>query len=144
MPAFEITHQSIDPSQLKGRLIDPRCGAFVVFEGWVRDHNQGRNVQRLEYEVHEPLAVSEGRKVLLEAIEKFGVNNADGVHRQGALEVGDCAVWVAVSSAHREEAFNACRYIIDEIKHRLPIWKKEYYSNGDSGWVNCERCAAGS
>ena len=61
--------------------------------------------------------------------------------RSGLLEIGDCAVWVGVCSEHRDEAFRACRYVIDEIKHRLPIWKKEHYVNGDSGWVNCERCA---
>jgi molybdopterin synthase catalytic subunit len=64
------------------------------------------------------------------------------MHRIGALAVGELAVWVGVSAAHRDEAFRACRYIIDEVKHRLPIWKKEHYLNGDSGWVNCERCAA--
>jgi molybdopterin synthase catalytic subunit/adenylyltransferase/sulfurtransferase len=64
------------------------------------------------------------------------------VHRIGALQVGELAVWVGVSAAHRDEAFRACRYIIDEVKHRLPIWKKEHYLNGDSGWVNCERCAS--
>jgi len=63
------------------------------------------------------------------------------VHRIGVLAVGELAVWVGVSAAHRDEAFRACRYIIDEVKHRLPIWKKEHYLNGDSGWVNCERCA---
>ena len=62
----------------------------------------------------------------------------------GTLELGDGAVWVGVVSKHRDEAFKACRYIIDELKHRLPIWKKEHYANGDSGWVNCERCAAAS
>ena len=64
------------------------------------------------------------------------------VHRVGLLELGECAVWIGVASPHRDEAFKACRYIIDEIKVRLPIWKKEHYVNGDSGWVNCERCAA--
>ena len=64
------------------------------------------------------------------------------MHRVGSLALGDVAVWVGVSAAHRDEAFRACRYIIDEVKHRLPIWKKEHYENGDSGWVNCERCAA--
>ena len=63
------------------------------------------------------------------------------VHRTGMLDIGDCAVWVGVSSPHRDEAFRACRYIIDQIKVRLPIWKKEYYEDGHSGWVNCERCA---
>jgi adenylyltransferase/sulfurtransferase len=76
-----------------------------------------------------------------QAIEKFGVSRAACVHRVGDLAVGELAVWVGVSAAHRQEAFAACRYIIDEVKHRVPIWKKEHYEDGDSGWVNCERCA---
>jgi molybdopterin synthase catalytic subunit len=77
-----------------------------------------------------------------EAIARFGVARAACVHRVGELAVGELAVWVGVSAPHRDEAFRACRYIIDEVKHRLPIWKKEHYLDGDSGWVNCERCAA--
>jgi molybdopterin synthase catalytic subunit len=87
------------------------------------------------------VAVAEGEKILAEAAGKFPYLHAHCVHRTGMLEIGDCAVWVGVASAHRDEAFKACRYIIDELKHRLPIWKKEHYANGDSGWVNCERCA---
>jgi hypothetical protein len=85
--------------------------------------------------------LSEGEKVLAEARERFPHLQAICVHRSGLLEIGDCAVWVGVASAHRDEAFKACRYIIDQIKVRLPIWKKEHYVDGDSGWVNCERCA---
>jgi molybdopterin synthase catalytic subunit len=70
------------------------------------------------------------------------VKHALCIHRVGALGLSDMAVWVGVSSAHRGEAFDACRFIIDEVKHRVPIWKKEHYRSGDSGWVNCERCAA--
>ena len=87
------------------------------------------------------LAVSEGQKVIMEAKQQFPFLDACCVHRSGLLEIGDCAVWVGVSARHRDEAFKACRYIIDEIKIRLPIWKKEHYVDGDSGWVNCERCA---
>jgi molybdopterin synthase catalytic subunit len=99
-------------------------------------------VRGLEYEAFAPLALREGERILTEACERFGVRRAVCVHRVGALQLGDLAVYVAVSAAHRDEAFRACRYIIDEVKHRLPIWKKEHYENGDSGWVNCERCAA--
>ena len=74
-------------------------------------------------------------------MERFGVRGARCVHRLGELGLGEVAVWVGVASGHRAEAFAACRYIIDEVKHRLPIWKKEHYLDGDSGWVNCERCA---
>ena len=87
------------------------------------------------------LANKEGERIVKEAIERFGVLKAACVHRVGSLAIGDIAVWVGVSSKHRAEAFAACRYIIDEVKHRVPIWKKEHYVNGDSGWVNCERCA---
>jgi molybdopterin synthase catalytic subunit len=98
-------------------------------------------VTRLEYEAFEALADKEGERIVREAIERFGITKAACVHRIGALAIGDLAVWVGVSSRHRAEAFAACRYIIDEVKHRVPIWKKEHYANGDSGWVNCERCA---
>ena len=97
---------------------------------------------RLEYEVYGPLAVSEGQRLIAEAKERFGITGARVVHREGSLELGDCAVWVGVTAPHRDEAFTACRFLIDEAKVRLPIWKKEHYLSGDSGWVNCERCAA--
>ena len=122
-------------------MIDFSAVAFVGMEGWVRNHNEGQAVCRLEYEVYELLAVKEGEIVISEAKERHPILQADCVHRSGLLEIGECAVWVGVISAHRDEAFAACRYIIDEIKIRLPIWKNEYYTNGDSGWVNCERCA---
>jgi molybdopterin synthase catalytic subunit len=86
--------------------------------------------------------VREGERIVAEAIARFGAARAACVHRVGELAVGELAVWVGVSAPHRDEAFRACRYIIDEVKHRLPIWKKEHYLDGDSGWVNCERCAA--
>lgn len=138
---FQITAEPIVPEQLRARLADLSCGGYVSFEGWVRDHNEGQQVVRLAYEVHAPIAITEGQRVLREAQEKFGISQAFGIHREGELALGDCAVFVAVSSPHRGEAFEACRFIIDEVKQRLPIWKKEYYDNGNSGWVNCERCS---
>ena len=138
---FEISAEPIVPERYRDRVTDVSCGGYATFEGWVRDHNEGHQVTRLDYEVHAPLAITEGEKILAEAREKFGITKAFGIHREGSLGLGDCAVFVAVSSPHRGEAFAACRYIIDEVKQRLPIWKKEFYVNGDSGWVNCERCA---
>lgn len=138
----EITRESIDPAALARALANPAAGGYCAFEGWVRNENEGHAVERLEYEAYEPLAIVEGEKVLAEAKEKFPYLEARCVHRVGMLEIGECAVWIGVTSAHRDEAFRACRYIIDEIKVRLPIWKKEHYVNGDSGWVNCERCAS--
>lgn len=138
---MQITDRPIEPEQLRGTLQDPAAGAYTAFEGWIRNVNEGQAVLRLEYEAYEPLALSEGEKVVREAIDRFDVLHARCVHRTGLLELGECAVWVGVSSGHRDEAFRACRYIIDEIKVRLPIWKKEHYADGHSGWVNCERCA---
>lgn len=138
---IEVTDKAIDAAKLKDALINPGAGGFCAFEGWVRNHNDGRTVERLEYEAYEPLVISEGQKVLAEAAQQFPFLQARCVHRTGLLEIGDMAVWVGVASAHRDEAFKACRYIIDELKVRLPIWKKEHYVDGDSDWVNCERCA---
>lgn len=139
---IRITPERIDPDVLRRALFDDAAGAYCGFEGWVRNLNEGQTVLQLEYEVYETLALSEGEKILLEAAAKFPHLHAHCVHRTGLLEIGDCAVWVGVSSAHRDEAFHACRYIIDALKTRLPIWKKEYYANGDAAWVNCERCAS--
>ena len=139
---MRISDRTIEPDKLRDALTDEAAGAYVAFEGWIRNENEGQEVLRLEYEVYGPLAIKEGNKVIEEARAKFPIQHADCVHREGLLEIGECAVWVGVTSAHRDEAFAACRFIIDEVKTRLPIWKKEFYVNGDSGWVNCERCAA--
>lgn len=131
----------IEPAVLSRKLANVHCGGFVTFEGWVRDHNEGRKVEALEYEVYTPIAESEGAVILAEAKERFEITEAWVEHREGRLALEDCAVWVGVAAAHRGAAFDACRYIIDNVKVRLPIWKKEFYVDGDSGWVNCEACA---
>lgn len=143
MVAFTFSHTPLATAELARALADEGCGALVTFEGWVRNHNEGRRVERLEYESYEALGLSEGKRILVEAIERFGVSHARCVHRLGGLDLGDVAVWVGVSAPHRGEAFAACRYIIDEVKRCVPIWKKEFYAEGDSGWVNCERCSGG-
>jgi molybdopterin/thiamine biosynthesis adenylyltransferase/molybdopterin synthase catalytic subunit/rhodanese-related sulfurtransferase len=141
MATFRFSRTTIDVASLRAELADPACGGYTSFEGLVRNHNEGLSVRHLEYEAFEPLAVKEGERIVAEAIERFGIERAACVHRIGDLAIGDMAVWVGASARHRDEAFRACRYIIDEVKHRVPIWKKEHYENGDSGWVNCERCA---
>jgi len=141
MKSFSFSQSTLDTAALRIALEDPTAGGYASFEGWVRNHNEGHAVTRLEYEAFEALANKEGERIVREAIEKFGIVKAACVHRVGSLAIGDLAVWVGVSSRHRAEAFAACRYIIDEVKHRVPIWKKEHYVTGDSGWVNCERCA---
>ena len=141
MAAFRFSRTPFDAAALRAQLADPACGGYASFEGLVRNHNEGMSVRHLEYEAFEPLAVKEGERIIAEAVERFGIEHAACVHRIGDLAIGEMAVWVGVSARHRDEAFRACRYIIDEVKHRVPIWKKEHYENGDSGWVNCERCA---
>ena len=141
---FAITTRAIEPETLKAGLLAGNAGACASFEGWVRNINEGEAVDALEYETHEAIAISEGRAVLAEALARFDLIEAVCVHRVGRLEIGDCAVWVGVSAGHRGPAFDACRYIIDEIKHRLPIWKKEHYREGEAAWVNCATRAAAS
>ncbi|MDP9084498.1 MAG: molybdenum cofactor biosynthesis protein MoaE [Pseudomonadota bacterium] len=138
---FRFTQSAIDTDIARRELLDSGAGGYVSFEGWVRDCNEGLEVTRLEYEAFQELAMKEGERIVEEALRRFPVKRALCIHRVGALDLSDMAVWVGVSSAHRGEAFDACRFIIDEVKHRVPIWKKEHYRNGDSGWVNCERCA---
>lgn len=134
---FSISTTILDPAALQRALADARAGACVTFEGWVRNRNEGQPVLSLEYEAYAPLAVSEGEKILAEAREKFSLLGATCVHRTGHLALGDLAVWVGVTAEHRGAAFDACRYIIDEAKARLPIWKKEHYASGATAWINC-------
>lgn len=141
MSGFSFTQAPIDPGALAAAMALPQAGGFAAFEGRVRDHNEGRSVTGLEYEAFEPLALAEGARIVADAVRRHAALDGRCVHRLGALAIGDVAVWVGVAAAHRAEAFAACREIIDEIKHRLPIWKKEHYEDGASGWVNCERCA---
>jgi molybdopterin synthase catalytic subunit len=141
--SFEITSAVIDPAGLKRELTRSTAGACVTFEGWVRNHNDGEAVQALEYEAHKAIAEKEGARIVAEAMTRFSVTAVLCVHRVGKLAIGDCAVWVGVSADHRGAAFEACRYVIDETKARVPIWKKEHYASGATGWVNCATRAAG-
>jgi len=141
MNSFEFAPTPIDAVRCAEPLASPAAGGFAVFEGRVRDVNEGRTVTSLEYEAFEALAVAEGARIVADAVRRHGATLARCVHRTGRLAVGDVAVWVGVSAPHRAEAFAACREIIDAVKHRLPIWKKEHYADGDSGWVNCEHAA---
>ncbi len=113
----------------------PAAGALVTFEGWVRDHSAGRRVSALEYEAYAGLAEREGERIALEAERDFDVEAVRCVHRVGRLAVGDVAIWIGVTAAHREAAFAACSRVIDRVKERLPIWKKEHYADGSSAWT---------
>lgn len=138
---FRLVDTDIDAAALRAELGDDAAGAYVAFEGIVRNHNDGRAVLRLEYEAYPALAQREGDAIAREAAERFDILGAACVHRTGPLEIGGMAVWVGVIAAHRGEAFDACRYIIDEVKRRVPIWKREFYADGTIEWVNCAACA---
>ena len=138
---FKIQSTPLDPTAIREQVLDPAAGGYCAFEGWVRNHHQGRSVDRLEYEAYPLLAEKEGKRIIAEAHEKFEIVQAACVHRTGPVEIGGLAVVVCVSAHHRDAAFDACRYIIDEVKARVPIWKKEHFSDGSSGWVRCDHCA---
>lgn len=139
---FTLQSGPVDTVNARQQLIHPGCGGYCSFEGWVRDHHEGRSVDKLIYEAYAPLALREGQTVIDEAVQRFEIEAARCVHRTGELAVGELAVWVGVAAAHRDAAFAASRYIIDEIKTRVPIWKNEFYTDGTSAWVNCAACAA--
>src|SRR5687768_16179952 len=134
--SFSISPSPLDAAALQRLLASSQAGACVTFEGWVRDHNDGQPVRALDYEAFGALAEREGAGILEEARAKFPILNVACVHRVGSLQIGDLAVWVGVAAAHRGAAFDACRYVIDEAKARLPIWKKEHYVSGASEWIN--------
>ena len=136
MNRFILNDTPFDTASLRADLLDDRVGGFASFEGWVRNHNADRSVLGLRYEAYAALAESEGEKIMVEAFEKFAIIDARCVHRTGDLAIGELAVWVGVTSAHRDAAFAACRYIIDEVKARVPIWKHERYAEGDAGWLH--------
>lgn len=136
---FALATVPIDVAPLRLALLSSHAGAFAAFEGWVRDHNDGRAVDGLHYEAYAALARSEGERILDEALAAFAIVDARCVHRVGELAIGDLAVWVGVCAAHRDAAFAACRWIIDEVKARVPIWKRERYVDGQANWLHPRR-----
>ena len=136
MPRFRLADTPFDVASLRAGLLDARVGGYASFEGWVRDHNDGRAVAGLRYEAYAEVAEREGEAILADALQRFDIVDAACVHRSGDLAIGELAVWVGVSAAHRDAAFAACRWIIDEVKARVPIWKHERYAEGDAGWLH--------
>lgn len=134
---FSISDKILNREELHQTLANHKAGAIVVFEGWVRNHNEGKQVSSLEYQVYKELALKEGERILEEAKIKFNLHAVMSVHREGHLALGDIAIWIGATASHRDDAFKATRYVIDEIKHRLPVWKKEHYLNEKAEWVMC-------
>ena len=129
-----LSSAALDPGALIASVESPERGAVASFLGLVRDHHGGRAVRRLEYSAYAPMAEAECARIVAEAEARWPVRIALA-HRIGALEIGDAAVAIAASAAHRDEAFAACRFLIEEVKRRVPIWKKEFYADGSVEWV---------
>lgn len=143
MQPFAFSAAALEPERYRAAMGDAGCGGYVTFEGWVRNHNEGRRVERLEYEAYETMALDEMRRIGDEIVRRWTVVAISMVHRVGVVPIGEASVAVAVSAAHREEAFLACRYGIDTLKLTVPIWKKEYFRGGEH-WVGpCHHHARG-
>ncbi|MGE0355213.1 MAG: molybdenum cofactor biosynthesis protein MoaE [Gemmatimonadales bacterium] len=132
---MHLTERPIDIALLISLVEAPGRGGIASFLGTVRDHHAGRQVERLEYTAYRPMAEAECARIVAEAEARWPARIALE-HRIGALGVGDIAVAIVAASAHRDGAFDACRYVIEELKHRVPIWKREYYTDGSVAWVD--------
>ena len=130
----EIREEPLSVDEVRAAVSDPGAGAIALFIGTVRDQDGGHGVVRLSYSAH-PSAEAELRRVAEKVAAEFGVLALAAVHRVGDLHVGDLAVVVAVSCPHRGEAFEACRMLIDTLKHEVPIWKHQRFGDGSSEWV---------
>jgi sulfur-carrier protein adenylyltransferase/sulfurtransferase len=137
---FLIQDKPLDLTQLKEDFPSQESGACLTFEGIVRKKSMNKEVLYLEYEAYEDLAQKEALLIFTEALQKFKIIDVRAGHRIGRLQVGDLALWVSVASFHRKEGFNAVEYIVNQIKARLPIWKKELFVDGSSHWVDCRGC----
>lgn len=131
----DITTDPIDPSAVAERVGAPEDGAVALFAGAVRNRNEGRPVGGMEYEGYAEMAREQLAAIVAEAASRAGSDRIAAVHRLGELEVGEVSVAIAVSTPHRAEAFEAARYVIEEIKKRLPVWKRERYLDGESAWL---------
>lgn len=141
MSNFIISPEAIEDIDIIAKVSTRQSGGYVIFDGRVRDHNENRDVTHLQYQAYEALAVKEGERIIAEAFDKFNIHKVFCVHRTGDLQIGDSAVRLIVGAKHRGTAFDACEYIIDELKIRVPIWKNEHYTDGSSGWVECHECS---
>jgi molybdopterin synthase catalytic subunit len=131
----ELTRARIDVAPLLAAAARPECGAINLFLGTTRDHHQGRRVLRLEYEAYDRMALAALTALERTACERFALAHCAVVHRLGEVPVGEASVAVVVSSPHRAAAFDAARWLMDELKRTVPIWKKEHFAGGDAEWV---------
>lgn len=134
---LQLTRSVIDEDALVKAAQHPECGAVLTFSGTVRNHQGTRTVTQLAYEAYEPMALSELKKIAAEARQAWpDVRVIQVVHRLGEMEVGASSVFITVSTPHRVEGFAALRFLIDRLKEQVPIWKKEFYEDGETEWLH--------
>ena len=131
---IQITKSPINTEKVIEAVIGSASGAINVFIGTTRDNSQGRKVKSLEYEAYEPMAMRMIDKIIHEAKNRWDIQDAAIVHRVGKVEIGEASVVIAVSSSHRNEAFQTCRFLIDRLKQVVPIWKREFFEDGTIEW----------
>lgn len=131
---YELTTEPLDVGEIARRVVPEECGAVVTLDGFVRRFTNGRETLFLEYEAYKPMAIKEMEKLGAAAREKFDIAHVGIVHRLGKLEIGETSVVISVAAPHRRAAFEACEWIIKELKHTVPIWKKEIYADGET-WI---------
>jgi molybdopterin synthase catalytic subunit len=131
----DLVEGPIDVERLLAGAARRDCGAVVLFLGTTRDHHEGREVVRLEYEAYRPMALAALEQTERDTVERHGVATCRIVHRLGVVPPAEAGVAVAVAAAHRGAAFDACRWAMDQVKRAAPIWKKEHYADGGAGWV---------
>ncbi len=139
---FKVVSEAIDPRAVEAAVARPAAGAIVTINGVVRDHNEGQRVTHLEYEAYPEMAERELARIGADIAERWPEARAAIVHRAGRLEIGETSVVIAVSSPHRAEAFEACRFAIEALKVRVPIWKKEFAESGER-WVEGSHASSG-
>ncbi len=133
--SIKISSEVLNLQECYDFVADPSCGGIAVFVGTVRNTTQNKEVSQLDFSTYKPMALKEMQKIADNAIEKFGVTKIAIHHAEGLLKISDVPVIITVSSPHRKAAFDACQYAIDTLKETVPIWKKEYFSDGEV-WVN--------
>ncbi len=134
---YRLTDKPIDLNELVTYVGDPGAGAVSTFIGTTRDNNEGRSILSLDYEAYPGMAEQEMARLGEEVAEKWDITRVAMVHRIGTVPIGEASVIIAVSAPHRDDAFKACRYAIDELKKRVPIWKKEIYRGGEI-WIGSQ------
>lgn len=131
---YELTTETLDVGAIARRVVPVNCGAIVTLDGFVRQFTKGRETEYLVYEAYEPMALKEMEKLIEKARELFEIENIGIVHRTGKLEIGETSVVISVAAPHRRAAFEACEWLIKELKRTVPIWKKEVYADGET-WI---------